>query len=342
MQWKQWENQFIDMSVIIPNAIRFSKRRSLLKLSLIKYIRRCDLLEKHFDSQTILPSKLNSSSPLMNIIQSFRFVKSILRSDNSNKLDLLLDISKLNFHRLFSRQNSGFIKLKNFDVYYGDIDLLVHLYKEVFISNTYSFNSETDNPIIIDAGANIGMATLFFKKLYPKSVIKCFEPDSQNFSYLQKNVSTNNLENVELYNVALSDRKGTMSMYIQTDITGGDIGASTLEDLRYFYHKPDNVKKVDVPCCELNPLISERVELLKMDIEGAESVVFENIQERIAKVENIIMEYHYLQSKNSLAKILQILENNSFFYRIIGIDDSTESYTLIIKAHKKFSNSIKG
>ena len=47
------------------------------------------------------------------------------------------------------------------------------------------------------------------------------------------------------------------------------------------------------------------------------------------------MEYHYLFAHNSLAKILEILEKNNFFYRIIGaIDIAVEPYTLIIRAHK--------
>jgi hypothetical protein len=65
---------------------------------------------------------------------------------------------------------------------------LEHLYREIFVRQYYYFRANTDHPVIFDCGANLGMATLFFKWLYPKSRVEAFEPDPGTFAVLQKNV----------------------------------------------------------------------------------------------------------------------------------------------------------
>jgi FkbM family methyltransferase len=63
----------------------------------------------------------------------------------------------------------------------------------------------------LDCGANIGLATLFFKRLYPESEIHAFEPDPETFKMLRRNVEQNSLSYVYLYNVALSDQQGAVT-----------------------------------------------------------------------------------------------------------------------------------
>src|ERR1041385_7511773 len=68
-------------------------------------------------------------------------------------------------------------RVLGFDVQCVSPQLLLHLYHEVFAKDEYLFSCDTESPVILDCGANIGMATLFFKWLYPQSKISAFEPD---------------------------------------------------------------------------------------------------------------------------------------------------------------------
>ncbi|MEK5478179.1 FkbM family methyltransferase [Paenibacillus sp. FSL R5-0407] len=61
------------------------------------------------------------------------------------------------------------------------------------------------NPIIYDIGANIGNHTIYFKKYYDANKIYSFEPVPANFELLNKNIQENNLKNIELLNVGVSD-----------------------------------------------------------------------------------------------------------------------------------------
>lgn len=52
-----------------------------------------------------------------------------------------------------------------------------YLLWEIFIRGEYFFETEKTAPVILDCGANIGLATLFFKRIYPKARITCGEAD---------------------------------------------------------------------------------------------------------------------------------------------------------------------
>src|SRR5688572_1057568 len=78
---------------------------------------------------------------------------------------------------------------------YGE---LLYLFREIFLERQYHFESQKSSPTILDCGANIGMAILFFKKCYPECRITAFEANPVTFGYLKKNVTGNNLTNVEI------------------------------------------------------------------------------------------------------------------------------------------------
>jgi FkbM family methyltransferase len=68
--------------------------------------------------------------------------------------------------------------------------------------------------VILDCGANIGMATLFFKWLYPNARIDAFEPDPKTFQLLENNVKQNHLTNVATHNCALWDIDGKIDFFV--------------------------------------------------------------------------------------------------------------------------------
>ena len=82
--------------------------------------------------------------------------------------------------------------------------------------------------------------------------------------------------------------------------------------------KISNNKKVSkIRIVKLSSYINRPVDLLKMNIEGAEGEVFEEIEDKLHFVKEIIFEYHAFDNlPQNLGKILIILERNSFRYLI--------------------------
>ncbi len=67
----------------------------------------------------------------------------------------------------------GEVKM-GFVVSHFDRGTLNYLYREIFARQPYYFRAASDSPIILDCGANVGMASLYFKWLYPKSRVTSF------------------------------------------------------------------------------------------------------------------------------------------------------------------------
>jgi hypothetical protein len=68
-------------------------------------------------------------------------------------------------------------RLAAFKVRYLDAASFRVVAFEVFVKAEYFFRTSHDAPVIFDCGANIGLATLFFKRLYPKARVHAFEAD---------------------------------------------------------------------------------------------------------------------------------------------------------------------
>ena len=69
------------------------------------------------------------------------------------------------------------IDLLGFRIRFSSVGILRELFREIFVGGIYMFECNTDRPIIVDCGSDIGMSILFFKRLYPKARIIGFEPD---------------------------------------------------------------------------------------------------------------------------------------------------------------------
>ena len=186
------------------------------------------------------------------------------------------------------------------------------LFRQMFITKEYFFTSETSHPFIIDCGSNIGMSVLFFKQLYPESRILAFEPDSDTFEVLKKNVEDNDLHEIEVFNKAVSDREGSVRFYSNPS-SPGSLSMST-------YRNRHAGKESVVETVELSPYITKQVDFLKMDIEGSEGRVIEELakQDKLKLIKEMVLEYHHhIEPKDdTLSRILDILENNGFGYQL--------------------------
>ncbi|MBD3273232.1 FkbM family methyltransferase [Candidatus Dependentiae bacterium] len=211
---------------------------------------------------------------------------------------------------VFSSDNQSLVKnnIKNLKVLSNNNSEFYTLYDEIFMNKLYYFETEKENPFIVDCGSNIGMSIIFFKDLYPNSEIIGFEPSSHNFKILNKNIKNNNLKNVELINKALSDNISSTKLYG----AGTPMGSIDKDNP----HNPGNYEIVKTTL--LSEYISKPVDFLKLDVEGFEYVILKELddQNKLDFVEKIIMEYHHFTNQNRLSKLLEILERNNFKYQI--------------------------
>ncbi|MDP3622394.1 MAG: FkbM family methyltransferase [Methanobacteriaceae archaeon] len=234
------------------------------------------------------------------------------------KIKLLLTWFKINLkyltlNKLFSLKNEN---LFGFKVSAFDYETILFLFQEIFYRNEYFFKSNQNEPVIFDCGANIGFATLFFKWMYPLSEIYAFEPDIDTFKVLKKNVEQNKLENVHLFNSALSDKNGKIDFFIDSE-RPGSLVMSTMYD-----RLPKN--KITIDAMSLSSFIKEKnfdsIEFVKMDIEGSEKEVISELNKnnQIGLISKLCIEYHHKidNHKSDLSEFLRIFEKNGFEYQI--------------------------
>jgi FkbM family methyltransferase len=218
---------------------------------------------------------------------------------NKQKRELFRLWDKLGTSGRYTKQKVTFLK-KNVEI----LDWLsfVEQFREIFVEEIYKFQAADQKPVILDCGANIGVSVLYFKELFPQAVIMAFEPDPAVFKVLEQNIINNNLTQVNLINKAVWINDEALS-FSSEGTDGGSVYG--------------NNNKIEVQAIRLKDILEKepRIDLLKIDIEGAETDVLMDCRKSLDKVENIFVEYHSLKkSPQNLQLILDILTENNFRY----------------------------
>lgn len=191
------------------------------------------------------------------------------------------------------------------------------LYKDIFIRRIYHFDAGRSDPLILDCGSNIGVAILYFKHLYPEARIIGFEPDPRVFPYLERNIETNGLRGVSLVKAALSSEEGLVDFF-----SDGKYGGGLAEQLATA-GEPGWLRS-RVTSVRLRNYLTESVDFLKMNIEGAEYDVLKDSEGLLNRVKEMVIEYHHLPGlPRTLHKILDILDRHGFEYLINDFDLET-------------------
>jgi FkbM family methyltransferase len=148
----------------------------------------------------------------------------------------------------------------------------IDTFTQIFIENEYDSQVLPDNAqFIVDLGANVGYATVFFALKYPQAQILAIEPDSENFASLTKNtLRLGNRIQRELAAVWTKDGHLTLQTEDRYGIPMGAWGVRVSDDA--------GAPGSTVPCLKLATLYQRcnlsKVDILKIDIEGAEKELF--------------------------------------------------------------------
>jgi len=166
---------------------------------------------------------------------------------------------------------------------------------------------------IVDAGANVGCSTLYFKQLFPEAKIVAIEPQSGNFNILTKNIELNNMQKDVFANKS-GLWKDNSNLEITTDFRDGREYAFFLKTVKDF-----NTTHETVPGITINDILTEYafpyIDILKIDIEGSEKYLFENeemARQTLEKVNFMALEIHDEIVDRKL--IISLLEKNGFQY----------------------------
>lgn len=197
--------------------------------------------------------------------------------------------------------------------YFPSLAYFEGLFTEIFFKETYSL-ARTGAPIrAIDCGANIGVSLLYIKVRAPQARVLCFEPNPAARAVLEKNIAANAWEHeVRVLPYALGKAKGRTKFFVENDAetsSGGSV-ASHLEKAG----RALNAYEVEVDT--LSPYLNEDIAFLKMDIEGGEFDVLEELaaQDALRRVSLLQLEYHYIPGffTRPLSELIALLEKNGF------------------------------
>jgi FkbM family methyltransferase len=190
-----------------------------------------------------------------------------------------------------------------YTMHFSNPQEFLHALKEIFVEQCYH-QSLPENALIIDCGSNIGVSILYLKKIAPTARIIGFEPDETNYLILKKNIEANDLQKIELHKAAVWTANTELSFRVT-----GSMG-STIET-------GSNENAINVKALRLKEFLQQKVDFLKIDIEGAEYAVMKDIADDLKNINRLFLEYHGTYAQNhELLEILQIIEKSGFSFYI--------------------------
>jgi len=198
---------------------------------------------------------------------------------------------------------------------FNPFDCLYINYKQMFYENIYKHCDLNDLNVVVDIGANVGLFSLYMIQKNCKKLF-CIEPTNKAFdqlSHLLKDTPNVYTKKLAIHNfigkstIKVNNDNSTISgflhdvhPYTHHNMTDEDVDVTTLP----MFMKQENIEKVD---------------LIKIDIEGIEYDVIDSMtDDEIIKSSRYIIEYHWAKTKN-IKKIVNRFE--SLGYKITNNDD---------------------
>ena len=187
------------------------------------------------------------------------------------------------------------------------------VYNQIFVKEELKpLTNISDVKCIVDAGAHVGMAGRYFKHFYPESDVLLFESEHDNFEILQENFpddfggKISQCLNLAVWShpVSLGLTKSKKSTAHSCYLGGNEVEAIGLDFVFQFH---------------------EKIDILKMDIEGAEKYVFGKNTDWIKNTRNIAIEIH------KGCKDIVMKEINKFKYDLIKSGEYTIFKNIEIK-----------
>lgn len=225
-----------------------------------------------------------------------------------------------------------FKKTKYISINFKDIkyDLLINpengfLDKSLYVNQKYEqhlslemFNYIKEGDVVLDIGANIGIHAILMSNLVKDNgQVIAFEPLPKIYTQFEKSILKNNIQNIKINKYALGSEDEMLLIHVNNKSVAS---SSILNN-----HKADTLEKINIQVKKLDSLRLEKIDFIKLDVEGYEWNVFIGGNETIKKFKpTIIFEYspEYFRSSGNESdgiKMLGFLKENH--YKIYDLEN---------------------
>ncbi len=186
-----------------------------------------------------------------------------------------------------------------FELTYPHTPSMKNVIREIFEQPEYPICLPTEfiPQTIVDVGANIGAAAIWFHHYYPNARIISFEPSPAVFGYLRGN--TSHLANIEVHNVGLFDADQEMTLHV------GEHHAAQSSVLPH-PETGERTESIEVrrAASQLETLGIDRISILKLDTEGCEVPILRDLQSWLDRIDAIYVEYHSEADRRAIDQLL--------------------------------------
>lgn len=221
-------------------------------------------------------------------------------------------------------KSTGPLKLNGIasPVYFRGIVSDVFMFEQIFVDNQYNIEIKFEPKTIIDLGANVGFASVYFANKFPDAKILAIEPDESNYQAAIKNL--NAYKNVSLIKGAIWNKSENINL-----IDSGHGEAAYMvkpgegENMIRAYTIPEIFKILNV----------EEVDILKIDIEGSEKEIFEDGDAWINKAKIIIVETHDRYKPGTSKAVFNAIGKYDFSLELSG--ENLVLYNNLFAVNKK-------
>jgi FkbM family methyltransferase len=193
-------------------------------------------------------------------------------------------------------------------------DPIALLFFEIFLQRAYTgktFYIPRMNDVILDCGANIGLFAFYLISQEERLTIHCFEPNKDNFTLLQSNITRNGLQDrIKAHPFAILDRRGrgALRTYVNSSSSGTLFSLTrpwpTATEEVQFISLRDAVEIAEV----------SQIDFLKIDTEGAEIEILTAACEtgQLDLVQRVVLETHDYMRLNCMDQCLSVLVSSGF------------------------------